>query len=208
MSTNPEQPSFWARQEPAVKAALIALVGSLIVNVFGGVWKVYTYENEKTVTAAQRQESCESRHGMKAGAAITNITVPTSQVPFSQPYQSSSGTLYRYCLWPPVQGADADGYLQITSYFVPGPGQDEASGDNFIEEIYSPCRKVVVTYEYAHMGAESFLTFTAKPRTYVSALTTRRWNAEGSQGLSFYVDDNEVAIVQNDDYSLTQVRCG
>ncbi len=107
--------------------------------------------------------ACERTHGMSAAEVtrpprpgetqISRSDIPTASAPGGTFMQ----TTYASCSWPPPPGADPDGYRAITVTLTEGPGQDDASGRDFMDVIESHCVRLRLTYALEFMGVEKVL---------------------------------------------------
>jgi hypothetical protein len=128
---------------------------------------------------AAQLASCEHTHGL-AAAEVTRPPGPgETQISKTEANVGSGGTFmqttYASCSWPPGPGTDPDGYREITVTLSDGPGQDDASGRDFMDVIESHCQRLRLTYVAEFMGEEQVL-----PPIVASAGDI--WSAHGTVG--------------------------
>jgi hypothetical protein len=102
-----------------------------------------------TLTRARQVAACEAAHQMSSAHQVTiHPTQWTAGVPSPE-----GSTLVQVCAWPPISGADPDGYLRITADTVTGPGQAEYTGDTLLDNVHGPCVRYRLTYAQGYQGA-------------------------------------------------------
>src|SRR5262249_48177714 len=145
--------------------------------------------------AAEKVAACELLHKMTSATQIVD---------------NKSGFMeFKTCEWPPSKLADADGYWSIRKNEEKGPGDSDASGMDYADRIFGPCKVFEVTYDYGHMGDLRHLRPFMVARGAI-AITTydggETWTGDRST-LPFYPDRDEAVVLTSSHYGLVSIRC-
>ena len=102
---------------------------------------------------AQHVAACERNHGMASASVARRPGTGETQLSENQTTPPSNGdqltftqTTYASCTWPPGPGADPDGYRAITATLTNGPGNTDASPNEWVTVIESKCKRIEVLY--------------------------------------------------------------
>jgi hypothetical protein len=170
------------------------IVGSLAA-VLSLLWALFTFKPDSGSTddAAMRIQACEATHHLTAAHAQQQTTADT--------------TVFASCDWPPVPGADPDGYTAITNTLVSIPGGSDATGDTWVRRITGPCTQFALAFTYGHMGDMKRLPILTFPRDSVVQISYVTPTPYDRTKLLFYPDRSEVDVVQNDNLVLDRAGC-
>jgi hypothetical protein len=202
-------PRLALRAAPLVLIAIVAVVAVVLASG-GGPSK------------AAEVASCEHSHGL-AQAQVTRPPRPgETQISRSliAPAGESEGvfsqTTYATCSWPPLPGADPDGYQAITVTLTDVPGQADASGRSFMDVIESRCKRLRLMYAGGHMGVEKvFPAFVASAGDIwaasgilspLSHITEIGSPAQRQLNLPYYPPPSAVVVLHSDE-GLQRVSC-
>jgi hypothetical protein len=175
-------------------------------------------ENEDLVVAATMVQACIGTHHLSKQKEIIIVT----EIPFDN-QESRPGSLIRrrkiaYCQWPPSSYSDSDGYVEIITDEVKGPGLSEASGASYADRIYSKCDRLKLSYFWGKQFATDHLSFEVSINSIVT-VGGEKWDPEsmgenpndyyynGLPVLGFYTEDREVVVVHYAAYELEDASC-
>ena len=155
--------------------------------------------------AAELVQACEQRHGMKMSSEKieSTETVPATAYDRQQEVEHID---FRSCTWPKSRYSDGDGFLQVSSRTVSGPGDYEATGTTFADRIKAPCEKLVVGYGFGSQGAfDREPPFTIKADTIMTGENAALWKSDNM--LPFYPDAGEFVVLHNSHDVLQRAEC-
>jgi hypothetical protein len=141
---------------------------------------------------ATRIQACEKTHHLAAAT-------------FQQQLTSDTG-IFASCIWPPVPGADPDGYTAVSNTLVSLPGFD-ATADTQVRRITGPCSRFEFKFTYGHMGDMTRLPpLVISPDSVIQISYTTPAPYDPSK-LPFYPNRGEVDVVQGDNLILDYAGC-
>jgi TIR domain len=148
---------------------------------------------------AQRVQACRDTHALSKAS--------TKRVESDD--RESYRAVFEACAWPPVPGADGDGFSQITVASNPGPGQSEAEGLTVRDVFTSECRDLEVRYLFDNQG-----TFVAdKPLRLRKGEIVRVeggsvWQPRTAEEAEIYGPRrDEIVVLSNLRYNVDSARC-
>jgi hypothetical protein len=144
------------------------------------------------VEAAERVQACQAQHGMRRS--------------FEARQHSPEVTYFMSCSWPKERYADADGYLEIRVEVADGPGDSNASGENYADRITAPCPKIQVSYSFGSQGhSEHGSPFSVNADAIVD-VEGEAWTKSRAD-LPFYPERGEIVVLHNGRHGLDAVSC-
>lgn len=175
-------------------------------------------ENEDLIIAARSVQACMDAHHLSKQKEITIIT----EVPFEEQKQRPGGLMQTrkiaYCQWPPSSYSDSDGYVEIITDAVYGPGISEASGASYADRVYSKCDRLKLSYFWGKQFTTNHVSFEVDAYSIVT-VGGEEWDPKsmgenpsdyyykGLPVLGFYTEDKEVVVVHYAAYELEDASC-
>lgn len=155
--------------------------------------------------SAERVQSCEVQHGMKT-ATEKKEWIEKIPPQNGEPETIVEHVNFRFCEWPKPRFADGDGYLEISLNSVTGPGDSEASGEDWADRIAAPCPELTVAYQYGHQGDfENIPPYTVAANSIVT-VDGKPWTGKRTS-LPFYPAEGEFVVLRSGHYLIGSAKC-
>ena len=177
-----------------------------------------TPENEDSIVVAVMVQACIETHHLPKQKEITIVT----EVPYNNQEQRPGSLIQRrkiaYCQWPPSLYSDSDGYVEIITDEVKGPGLSEASGASYADRIYSRCDRLRLSYSFGKQFVSGHSSFEVSANSIVT-VGGENWDPEsmgenpsdyyydGWPVLGFYTEDREVVVIHYAAFNLEDASC-
>ena len=165
-----------------------------------------------SISRARPGPSHSTRAQVPPQVAATLVDKCETQHRLSQQHQtvtrSATTTDFDSCIWPAPSYADADGFTQIKSRLVSGPGPDDASGTDWVSRITGPCKVFSLAYDFGFEGGFTRLASFSAPAGLLTSLSNpgKEWPGKDKY-LGFYPARDEVDVLHNSDDVLSQASC-
>ncbi len=192
-------------ESPVPAPAAIQQTASGVGSINVGHDAVFNNIKSAGEEAAELVQACEQRHGMKMSAEKTETTETVPATAYER-QQEIEHVDFRSCTWPKSPYSDGDGFLQISSRTVPGPGESESTGTTYADRIKAPCEKLVVGYGFGSQGTfDREPSFTIKADTVMTGENHALWKSDNT--LPFYPDAGEFVVLHNSHDALQRAEC-
>jgi Uncharacterised protein family UPF0547 len=181
----------WLRDHPLVSTAVAALItatiGVLVSNLLG--------TGASGEDAASHVNDCIQQHGMTK--------------PQEETIDQISGGVFRSCTWPPIPGAQPDGYTEVVLTSLRGPGESEATGATWVDRISVPsgCHEIQLHYSFSTQGGFRRERPIVVPVGDLLTVTGESWEPGPESPLPFDPAESDVVVVRSSKHFLDLAEC-
>lgn len=190
--------------------ALIGLVGILVSRDGGDAGPTTTAAPAAPVivvppagAGGAEVRACMVQHQIPRTRTTVTTTVAPPRYYTDLPEVPDDVTIIKRCDWPPITGADSDGYSEITVRATKGPGEGTISGTNVADIIKSNCAVLRLTYKFVAQGYQEPTPPIISQPDRVIYSDGRRWRGE----FPFIYQHDELVVLRNTRLRLDDVRC-
>jgi hypothetical protein len=197
-----------------VLIALIGLVGVLVVGRNGGEAGPSTTAATPTTAAptivvppargGAEVRACMAQHQLPRTRTTVTTTVAPPRYYTDLPEVPDDVTIIKRCDWPPITGADSDGYSEITVRATHGPGEGTMGGTNVADIIKSNCSVLRLTYKFVAQGYQEPLPPIVSPPDREIHSDGRGWRGE----FPFIYEHDELVVLRNTRLRLDAMPLG
>lgn len=172
--------------------------------------------SEELAFAAERVRACMEAHGLprQKVVMVENLFMPESTLDW-KPGDLVDRTTIEYCEWPPSSYSEADGYVQLVSEAVVGPGLAEATGATYADRIFSQCQTLSLSYGFGKQGVSGNSSFEVIAGSIIDG-NGNPWDPDVIDEnpdhyrlpfLGIYTRKGEVVVIRNAGLYLEDAEC-